>query len=151
MTGRGSDEECEGGTAKTLQFIAWDWWGECAKSSLVGIASRRRRAKRRGQRKSKRTADPSPREGRGMAAGRVGRTAARDGAARICYDAMDSQRNPEWRNWQTRRTQNPVAARPCGFDPLLRDHRIRSHIYLLTKIPVISIDGKNKLHDREHR
>jgi hypothetical protein len=27
---------------------------------------------------------------------------------------------PEWRNWQTRRTQNPVAARPCGFDPLLR-------------------------------
>jgi hypothetical protein len=29
---------------------------------------------------------------------------------------------PEWRNWQTRRTQNPVAARPCGFDPLLRDH-----------------------------
>jgi hypothetical protein len=30
---------------------------------------------------------------------------------------------PEWRNWQTRRTQNPVAARPCGFDPLLRDHK----------------------------
>jgi hypothetical protein len=30
--------------------------------------------------------------------------------------------SPEWRNWQTRRTQNPVAARPCGFDPLLRDH-----------------------------
>jgi histone acetyltransferase (RNA polymerase elongator complex component) len=31
---------------------------------------------------------------------------------------------PEWRNWQTRRTQNPVAARPCGFDPLLRDQQI---------------------------
>jgi hypothetical protein len=30
--------------------------------------------------------------------------------------------SPEWRNWQTRWTQNPVAARPCGFDPLLRDH-----------------------------
>src|ERR1700722_12180107 len=29
---------------------------------------------------------------------------------------------PEWRNWQTRRTQNPVAARPCGFDPLPRHH-----------------------------
>src|ERR1700732_1793366 len=29
---------------------------------------------------------------------------------------------PEWRNWQTRRTQNPVAARPCGFDSLLEHH-----------------------------
>jgi predicted aldo/keto reductase-like oxidoreductase len=28
----------------------------------------------------------------------------------------------EWRNWQTRRTQNPVAARPCGFDSLLEHH-----------------------------
>src|SRR5919204_4772004 len=24
---------------------------------------------------------------------------------------------PKWRNWQTRRTQNPVPARACGFDP----------------------------------
>src|SRR6266853_4311049 len=23
---------------------------------------------------------------------------------------------PGWRNWQTRRTQNPVGATPCGFD-----------------------------------
>jgi putative hydrolase of HD superfamily len=30
---------------------------------------------------------------------------------------------PEWRNWQTRRTQNPVAARPCGFNSLFR-HQI---------------------------
>ena len=27
---------------------------------------------------------------------------------------------PTWRNWQTRRTQNPVTARSCGFDPLRR-------------------------------
>ena len=27
---------------------------------------------------------------------------------------------PEWWNWQTRGTQNPVASRPCGFDPRLR-------------------------------
>ena len=25
----------------------------------------------------------------------------------------------KWLNWQTRRAQNPVAARPCGFDPLV--------------------------------
>jgi hypothetical protein len=24
--------------------------------------------------------------------------------------------------WQTRRTQNPLVARPCGFDSLLRHH-----------------------------
>ena len=27
---------------------------------------------------------------------------------------------PAWRNWQTRRTQNPFPARECGFDPLRR-------------------------------
>jgi hypothetical protein len=27
---------------------------------------------------------------------------------------------PAWRNWQTRWTQNPVAARSCGFEPLRR-------------------------------
>jgi hypothetical protein len=27
---------------------------------------------------------------------------------------------PAWRNWQTRWTQNPVAVRPCGFEPLRR-------------------------------
>src|SRR5919198_5528418 len=30
---------------------------------------------------------------------------------------------PKWRNWQTRRTQNPVAFGPCGFDSHLR-HRL---------------------------
>jgi hypothetical protein len=37
---------------------------------------------------------------------------------------------PEWRNWQTRRTQNPVAARPCGFDPLLRDHKLSNFVHV---------------------
>jgi hypothetical protein len=27
---------------------------------------------------------------------------------------------PKWRNWQTRRTQNPVLARECGFESHLR-------------------------------
>src|SRR5919204_6452482 len=27
---------------------------------------------------------------------------------------------PKWRNWQTRRTQNPVGETPCGFDSHLR-------------------------------
>src|SRR5262245_20395922 len=27
---------------------------------------------------------------------------------------------PKWRNWQTRRTQNPLPARACGFEPHLR-------------------------------
>ncbi len=30
---------------------------------------------------------------------------------------------PKWRNWQTRRTQNPVAFGPCGFDSRLRHSR----------------------------
>src|SRR5438067_12187067 len=34
--------------------------------------------------------------------------------------ALPSLVAPEWRNWQTRRTQNPVPARACGFDPRLR-------------------------------
>jgi hypothetical protein len=29
---------------------------------------------------------------------------------------------PGWRNWQTRRTQNPVPARECRFDPDLGYH-----------------------------
>ena len=38
------------------------------------------------------------------------------------YDARLQQTHdvPEWRNWQTRGTQNPVRATECGFDPHLR-------------------------------
>ena len=123
MTGWRSDEVRE--EAQPRRFsLSRGIGGGCVKWNLVGIASRGRRAKHRGQRKSKRTADPSPREGLGMTAGRVGRRAPRDGAGIICYHAKDRREIPEWRNWQTRRTQNPVAARPCGFDPLLRDQRI---------------------------
>jgi hypothetical protein len=42
--------------------------------------------------------------------------------------------SPEWRNWQTRRTQNPVAARPCGFDPLLRDHKPPNFVHVFPQI-----------------
>src|SRR4030043_170746 len=38
----------------------------------------------------------------------------------ISKNALHRESAPEWRNWQTRGTQNPVAARPRGFDPLLR-------------------------------
>src|SRR5438045_2638493 len=30
---------------------------------------------------------------------------------------------PKWRNWQTRRTQNPVPSGECGFDSHLRHSR----------------------------
>jgi hypothetical protein len=33
-----------------------------------------------------------------------------------------SLRQPAWRNWQTRWTQNPVIARSCGFEPLRRQN-----------------------------
>ena len=34
---------------------------------------------------------------------------------------------PEWWNWQTCRTQNPVVAIPCGFDPRFR-HQQKDHL-----------------------
>src|SRR5262249_55048282 len=34
--------------------------------------------------------------------------------------SYDRRVRPKWRNWQTRRTQNPVPERACGFDPHLR-------------------------------
>ena len=38
--------------------------------------------------------------------------------------AYDGPATPKWRNWQTRRTQNPVPFGACGFDSHLR-HWIR--------------------------
>jgi hypothetical protein len=39
----------------------------------------------------------------------------------FAFDFVPSEFSaPAWRNWQTRWTQNPVAARPCGFEPLRR-------------------------------
>jgi hypothetical protein len=34
------------------------------------------------------------------------------------YAILDA--SPGWRNWQTRRTQNPVGATPCRFDSYAR-------------------------------
>src|SRR3954447_13831913 len=34
--------------------------------------------------------------------------------------ALQSLSGPKWRNWQTRRTQNPVPFGECGFDSHLR-------------------------------
>src|SRR5712691_9592312 len=33
---------------------------------------------------------------------------------------------PKWRNWQTRRTQNPVGESPCGFESHLRHRAVGS-------------------------
>ena len=38
-----------------------------------------------------------------------------------------SWETPEWWNWQTCWTQNPVVAIPCGFDPRHR-HQKRTHL-----------------------
>ena len=39
----------------------------------------------------------------------------------ICHRASRTRvARPKWRNWQTRRTQNPLFARTCGFDSHLR-------------------------------
>ena len=35
---------------------------------------------------------------------------------------------PVWWNWQTRRTQNPVVAIPCGFDPHYRHQIKKGHL-----------------------
>jgi hypothetical protein len=56
---------------------------------------------------------------------------------------------PEWRNWQTRRTQNPVAARPCGFDPLLRDHFSPPRtFFILSNFGLTMLDGELRLAPR---
>ena len=46
---------------------------------------------------------------------------------------------PLWRNWQTRWTQNPVVATPCGFDSHRR-HRKSSIMMILLFIFVLIIN-----------
>ena len=48
----------------------------------------------------------------------------RSAAPRGCQAGYD-RRRPKWRNWQTRRTQNPVPFGECGFDSHLRHRRPR--------------------------
>ncbi len=43
-------------------------------------------------------------------------------AFNLSTDHYDRIGRPKWRNWQTRRTQNPVAFGPCGFDSHLRHY-----------------------------
>ena len=38
-------------------------------------------------------------------------------------DVVKCFRSPEWWNWQTCGTQNPVVAIPCGFDPRFRHQK----------------------------
>ena len=39
-------------------------------------------------------------------------------------DGKISRYLPAWWNWQTRGTQNPVVAIPCGFDPRRRHQKL---------------------------
>jgi hypothetical protein len=69
----------------------------------------------------KRAAGPAPARRPLVAIGRVGRG---------CRDFQGSLRysHAGVAEWQTRRTQNPLAARPCGFDSLLR-HKTLGNVY----------------------
>src|SRR6476619_4505264 len=49
-------------------------------------------------------------------------SAAADRGVRTQLSPRTMERAPKWRNWQTRRTQNPVPFGECGFDSHLR-HR----------------------------
>ena len=44
---------------------------------------------------------------------------------------------PVWWNWQTCRTQNPVVAIPCGFDPRHRHHIGATILHPNTKVLVL--------------
>ena len=43
-----------------------------------------------------------------------------DGEWQKVYDTTVSDHKPEWRNWQTRRIQNPLTFGSCGFESHLR-------------------------------
>ena len=47
-----------------------------------------------------------------------------------CVVILTEEITPMWWNWQTRGTQNPVVAIPCGFDPHHRHHVRASFISL---------------------
>src|SRR3954454_9199597 len=56
---------------------------------------------------------------RSGAAGRNSEEAPERGARRFSF-VRTMRVAPKWRNWQTRRTQNPVPFGECGFDSHLR-------------------------------
>src|SRR6059058_736494 len=43
---------------------------------------------------------------------------------------------PKWRNWQTRRTQNPVPLGACGFDSHLRHRTAPAARVVLPRLPL---------------
>src|SRR5665213_3367376 len=53
----------------------------------------------------------------------------------LYYDVF----RPKWRNWQTRRTQNPVPSGECGFDSHLRHYAL-----LFGLRPKSSLHGGNQ-------
>jgi hypothetical protein len=57
-------------------------------------------------------------------------------AFEMCYSSL----SPGWRNWQTRRTQNPVTARSCRFDSYARHQFWQcgdvSTFHIRTQIPL---------------
>ena len=56
------------------------------------------------------------------------RLAGESSTLRALFQGYDRWCSPEWRNWQTRGTQNPVSFGTCGFDPHLRHRRkARNH------------------------
>ena len=44
---------------------------------------------------------------------------------------------PGWRNWQTRRTQNPLAARSCGFKSRPGHHNSAGHSVIRPRKPAV--------------
>ena len=51
---------------------------------------------------------------------------------------------PKWRNWQTRRTQNPLSLRACGFESHLRYKQCMRITRLFT-----GTDGESHFEDQE--
>src|SRR4051794_22222740 len=60
-----------------------------------------------------------------LAVGRAAVSAVRAAGRKRPRPGYD-RRRPKWRNWQTRRTQNPVPLGECGFDSHLRHSRVTS-------------------------
>ncbi len=83
----------------------------------------------------------------GLPAGKSRPPAAR--SSRTEGPGYDRRTTPKWRNWQTRRTQNPVAFGPCGFDSHLRHPRKSLHLHLIPALgrsPTMSAIGSGATH-----
>ena len=80
-----------------------------------------RAARRRDRRRLARGGDARAEDrAAGVVRGRAARSSASSGARMQPVGPGYDPARPEWRNWQTRGTQNPVSLGTCGFDPHLR-------------------------------